>query len=226
MPSLKPLPMLMYRKIYTISVLFLFLIAGSCKKEHYPQYWIHAEVKEYTYFEKGSWWVYKEKNSGNLDTVQVVMDSMMAMKIHNNAGYASNSYLSYYASTFDPLDTMIVSSSVVVNFTVPLAYTNSTTGYSYFRTAYEGVASFFSDAQVGDTLKLVDKRLAIYRRDTASLELEGRVYTSVRVFECNVPPNNTAKLPKVVYYAKNVGVIQKELFNGEVWRLMNYSVKQ
>jgi hypothetical protein len=50
-------------------------------------------------------------------------------------------------------------------------------------------------------------------------------YTNVKIFQNLVAPSNT-KLPKELWYVKNVGVVRKELFNGEVWNLVKYTVVQ
>jgi len=32
--------------------------------------------------------------------------------------------------------------------------------------------------------------------------------------------------PQTIYYAKNIGVIKKELFNGQVWELKRYFINK
>jgi len=57
-----------------------------------------------------------------------------------------------------------------------------------------------------------------------SLEIQGRYYTEVKIFEHLTKMGEA--YPQKIYWAKHIGRIRYELFNGEVWNLKEYSIKQ
>jgi hypothetical protein len=50
---------------------FLILIFFEACKDDYPTYFVSDEVKQFGYFQKGSWWLYKDEISGQKDSAYV-----------------------------------------------------------------------------------------------------------------------------------------------------------
>ena len=86
------------------------------------------------------------------------------------------------------------------------------------------VLDFFSLKPVGYILDLSGSLKMKY--DTVrDVLVDSLPYTNVKIFQNLVTPSNH-KLPRELWYAKNVGLVRKELFNGEVWNLTKYNVVQ
>ena len=62
-------------------------------------------------------------------------------------------------------------------------------------------------------------------REIKDTTINGTPYGAVRIFENLAAPSSPTQ-PKELWYAKNIGIIRKELFNGEVWFLDRYFVTQ
>ncbi|MEZ4883290.1 MAG: hypothetical protein R3E32_01045 [Chitinophagales bacterium] len=59
---------------YLFCTLFLVSIA-SCKKELEPDLLVLEELKTYTVFPEGSWWIYEEQNTGLRDSVYIYLSN-------------------------------------------------------------------------------------------------------------------------------------------------------
>ncbi len=69
--------------------LILLIIHGCCRDQRrdisgkqcelrpdeYSYFWL-GEAKDYMYFRTGTWWVYKNTNTGLLDTISVISSSL------------------------------------------------------------------------------------------------------------------------------------------------------
>ena len=71
-----------------------------------------------------------------------------------------------------------------------------------------------------DTIILLKGELIADRID--SLTIGNEVFTKVKKFSKTRHTYNL--IPEVTYYAPNVGLIRKELFNGDVWNLKEYFI--
>ncbi len=52
----------------------------------------------------------------------------------------------------------------------------------------------------------------------------GVAYTDVKVFENLIAAHTN--LPRKLYFARGVGIIRKELFNGQNWELRRYHINR
>ncbi len=57
-----------------------------------------------------------------------------------------------------------------------------------------------------------------------SIEFNNQKFFDVKIFENKF--QEYSYQPRRTYYAKHVGLVRKELFNGEVWNLIRYQVSQ
>lgn len=65
--------------------MFLFLILNnSCRKERKPtEYHVERYLKNWMFFDTGTWWTYKEINSGTIDSQYVVRSELIQITTEN-----------------------------------------------------------------------------------------------------------------------------------------------
>ena len=81
-------------------------------------------------------------------------------------------------------------------------------------------AQFFAKNDTGSILK-INKNLK-YARFYDSLRIFNGAYLAVKKFE-NLNQKGQFQ-PKFIWYAKNVGIIKKEMFDSTIWKLKSYHI--
>jgi len=71
----------------------------------------------------------------------------------------------------------------------------------------------------GDTVKYL-KYLPHYFLTSTNL-----TFNEVKVFQNNIP-FEIDFFPKCTYWAKNIGIIRREMFDGKIWELKKFKIKQ
>ena len=87
------------------------------------------------------------------------------------------------------------------------------------------VLSFISLKPAGFIFNLSPSQKIIYKQTLDTFNVNGKSYFNVKMFEHLVAPTNL-KLPKMLWYVKNVGVVKNQLYNGQVWSLRRFNVVQ
>jgi hypothetical protein len=84
--------------------------------------------------------------------------------------------------------------------------------------------TFLYPLTVGESRRYAEDFALIYESHAEAMDINGVTYYSVMVFKHNImiQPNQAER----IFYAKNVGVIRRELFNGEVWQLKKYFINK
>ena len=191
----------------------------SCKKDPPPEkttYFMDEEFKACTIFKPGSWWVYQKDTMTPIDSVYVLKSELSTLS-PDSVDYNWQRSVMQYRSTLNNDTTTSLGDLVESSFTFYSKQMRSTAPASE-------VLDFFSLKPVGYVLELSHSLKMRY--DTVRDALVDSIpYTNVKIFENLVAPSNS-KLPRELWYVKNVGVVRKELFNGEVWNLLKYNVVQ
>ncbi len=71
---------------------------------------------------------------------------------------------------------------------------------------------------------LYGNRRTKYSDSLATYAVEGKSFNSVKVF--NMLEAGFPEAPKKMFFAKNIGIVRKEFWGGQVWNLVNYQVSQ
>jgi hypothetical protein len=192
------------------------------KDKNAPTYLMSQEFKDYTLFEEGSRWIYQLENSVEKDTViQVYREYKMIDS--RDFGYNTDQYLTRSSSSY--FKDMVITIG-------GLDYDN--VKISRLRLFYESQLLIESRCFFDNVGIKVGERFhnLIYEDFKESYKLGNITFNNVKVFNnVEIPRDENTnfsniKLPKVTYYAKNVGLIRKELWNGQVWNLVDYKVSQ
>jgi hypothetical protein len=210
----------MKKHIVLISVILLLSAnkgcTPGCNKEARPTFLLSPVFREYIIFPRGSYWIYKTSDNTQTDSVYLDFeDRFITNEIH---GYNSEFVKQgFYSSAFRP------------GF-LGVADATDTTG-NIKSTYYESVRvtegiedKVFFNGKVGEKFDLNGLLGVQYESLYDTLRVRNKLYTQVRVY--TILQQLTNSQCRKAYYAKNVGVIRKELFNGQVWELERYFINR
>lgn len=216
-------------------LILLLPLAMACKKdpplsycEEFPDDCVDVrEVKDYFYFNYGSWWVYEEENSGMRDSVYVT---------ETYSDESSVIFETWMHSTYDGYDytfwTTGVNGSVVTDNiakkaerstrvnrakTKPGDYVAEATCFLFYPVS--GLWTYSYGLQFGydNILRIEDVH--------SSFVVLGTTYGNV----VNISEEHTAieeAQPTNHYYSPNIGLVKKELIDSnQVWNLVDYHIE-
>ncbi len=219
-------------------LMFLLLIS-ACKKDPEPPVKSYCElhpdecvdvrdVKNYFYFQVGTWWVYEEENSGKRDSVYVT-------ETFSDTGSVifSTRLFSEYDGYYYRFWTTGVGSNVENNMTKkserstrvlrskgkPGDYVGEATCFLFYPTAglwtytngggYIGYGNKLEVEEVFENYLVVDESY----QNVVKMSEE---YTVVEESQ-----------PTIHYYCPNVGLIKKELLDSnQIWNLVDYHIEK
>lgn len=209
-----------------LSTIFLMIVCSgnvcTCRKSPpKPQYVMSQEFKDYTLFKNGSWWVYNRANSTDTDTMTVIKRDV-EIADPSYISYKWEQYLLHLKSTYYKNDTIILLGDV----SSPLDFDTDYSRYLYSTSFSSFLITFFSNKPLKYRLSLYDNMETEYREFHNSITLNGITYNNVKVFEIFSRVPIDQRLPRVIHYAKNIGIVRKELWNGQVWNLVKQNVVQ
>jgi hypothetical protein len=211
------------RYLFLIGVI---LFSVSCKKNPpldplFGPYHFTQEFKDYNIFQNNSKWIYQRENSQDKDTV---LQEVTQFEIVDGISSCYCNYEYYIArqksSFFNDISIII---GRVGKF-IP------SQDYDYAEMLYEGMmnnltVTFQTPMEVGGTNEIIINEFITYKAFYPAYTIEGKEYKDVKVFEVNISRADK-RLPRRTYYAKNVGIIRRELWNGQVWNLIHHEAKQ
>jgi len=189
------------------------MVLFACEKETEPlaqTLYMDKDFTENNYFKAGSLWVYT-KDSSSRDTVRVISSEY---SLKDSADFSWQALTSRYSSSFDK-DTVVLKSGFIRSSS------------TFYITETKGVTEalhFFSLKPPGYILDL-SPSLKMRYREVKDTSVNGELYSAVRIFE-NLSPATNGRQAKELWFARNAGLVRKELFNGEVWTLDSLSVQQ
>lgn len=193
-----------------------FLVSScclSCRDDSAPTYLMDQDFKDYTLFPVGSYWIYSENASQEYDSVYLYQQEIRineSQKIHS---YNYEQFDQSLGSTFFR-DTLVGGSSIE-------RYKGEDKYCLYAERYLSNFVvtnlQFFNKISAGSTLDFADDSQVKYIGEFNSFIGDGIERQNVRVFENLIQTDD--RLPKKIYYAKGIGVVRKELFNGQTWNL-------
>jgi hypothetical protein len=222
----------------TITLAFAFgIFFGGCKPDGPTPvedlgFFPLGEIKEYHYFQPGSWWVYKNMISGELDTVVMARSNIDTIPVGNNIRKFSYEDITYTTTSI----------TLKENYRhyrrYPMSAEPIDWKYFYYilrsrisdKNGFEGIQDVFispDDISYGYADIILIENL-----DTLSLN-SGIIVHNVKVFETDFEGDGSwDSYPTKYYWAKNVGLVKPEkcdmdkitLLDG--WELIEYEITQ
>jgi hypothetical protein len=174
------------------------------------------EFKSYAVLPKGSYWIFEEVSTKEIDSVYLYKADVQMKNGESKLGYNYERIVAgFYCSRVD---------DSIRHFSYPER------GDQKFYQLVEIWLSdfinastiFFDPSEIGAELHYAEDFRTTYAAHFNELTIGGRVYNDVRVYSHNVQyyPNQSKK----IYFAKNVGIVKRELYNGEVWEVVRYNI--
>jgi hypothetical protein len=216
-------------KIYlSLTLLIIGFLGTKCRKDNTPPptYYLPQEIKDYMYFQPGTYWVYKDSASGVLDSVTVTeanseMFTDMFDPPANKISHIEERFTVKTFSNYENIEYFYngkVIGGIDCNQNNVCAYVEREKIISGIPDeGYNNVLIYpFNIGLAGGTYTTISNKYD-------SLLVEGKYYKGVVEFYCslNYTENNQ---PTYFYIAKNYGVIRKKIwvYNGSLgfweWR--------
>ncbi|MFN0204511.1 MAG: hypothetical protein ACKVTZ_23535 [Bacteroidia bacterium] len=192
-------------------------VLGGCKKP-IPEFYFSEEFKAYTQFQVGSYWVFRDSISGEIDTVK--------WKESQTHFWLYQPWAEELPSCgYDKIKSEFLSNTLS-NFWFISAATCE--GYQLYEN--QGIPVFFINnpdyadkaSQVGDVGYSLQKTTYINYFD--SLKIKDKSFQEVRTFL--IDGSRFDEINLKYYWAKNVGLIKFMQKDSSVWELINYKVSQ
>lgn len=191
-----------------------------------------GEIKDYHYFQPGSWWVYKNMITGDLDTVVMARRKIDTIPVGNNIRKFSYEDITYTTTSI----------TLKENYRhyrrYPMSAEPIDWKYFYYisrsrisdKNGFEGIQDVFISPD--DISYGYADIIFIENLDTLSLNSGILVY-KVKVFETDFEGDGSwDSYPAKYYWAKNIGLIKREKLDTdkitllEGWELIDYEITQ
>lgn len=214
-------------------ILITLIVVVSCRKddeipycEEFPNDCVDVrEVKDYFYFNYGSWWVYEEENSGKRDSVYVTETSndptSVLFETWLYSSYDEYSYI-YFTKGVRPEVKNNIAKKSVKSTTVycakgkPGDYIGEGECFLFYP-----IPNLWSYSYGG--VGITNNKVRIDSVFSSYSVLEENYYDVVSVFEEHTIVEESQ--PTMHYYSPNIGLIKKELLDSnQIWNLVDYHI--
>ncbi len=208
-------------EILAAIVLFTVCSGSKCKDKTRFNYMLTQQMKDYTLFKTNSYWVYQLEGSGTTDSVNVFkVDIGLAMPSqldHNYENFAIQCRSSH-------LNENVIISGFAAS---PSFYDSDFLKFGYSGSLGTDIVAYFTKKSKGYKFVLFPAHETEYKDSLASTTIGSKTYNKVMVFEVTATnPPSDQRLPKKIYHAANIGIVRKELYNGQIWNLIRHQVSQ
>jgi hypothetical protein len=208
------------KKILLFFLLVPFLFKCSCQKDKvYPTYYIDQEFKDYCVFPVGSYWVYEDSASKAIDSISVFLSEISIMKKNNKQSYNSENFTLKTARTYTNDTTFAF--GYHYSFQGDCYVLNEGVIFNYTRTDF---AKFFSIKDTGYVLNSSECSILKHESNLDSIIINANKYYNIKVFTNIFFPNPPYAEENRIFHSRKVGVIRRELHNGQVWNLIRYHI--
>ena len=215
----------------TLNTIFIcVLIIGvfvQCRKdpripfcEEFPDQCVEiTTIKDHFYFDVGTYWVYEEENSGMIDS-QWVSKSFT----NENEGWFNYTVESSISEYYQRFWTVILS-DLYISGLVPKEETSA-----YVKRSKSKAGGFVGESyisiffpMIGDSVGNFGGKLKIDTIHPKYTNVNNDYDEVLKISELKTITEN--KQPTIHYYAKDVGLIKKELIDSnQVWNLIRYNI--
>lgn len=220
---------------------FLLVFFSGCRKKN-PElisgaYYLPKEVKDYTLFMPGTYWIYQDSISGIEDSVYVINYSGGIDTIDINSDNSGKEIVEYFGyetkRTYDNA-TFYYSSNTSFFFKCiesdekrPCFWTNRDKYYpgNYIGGGFCFLYDFYIGFSSYTSLNSNHSRIEIIKKYDSML-LNGIIYSSVIQYNDNKNISENDNRTSF-YFSKNIGIIRKELLDSnQTWNLIRYNIVQ
>ncbi len=205
------------KKLFLLSLLTVSLTAMWCKKSD-PTYYtpLSQEFLSYFAFPKGSWWVYKEINTGAIDSIYVERFNIENQSDPKGGGGNAQSLIYYLNGGKYKSYGGAGGGKSNTSDTVEYIYVESYYGINGFTYSAQRFLYPTWPGKLGTDIYIL--------KHFDSTNIQGNFYHEVYV---TAYTSQSYQDPiKSEYYCKNVGVIRREFYDGTIWELTKYHLNK
>ena len=192
-------------------ILILFLFTGGCC-QHAETYSVPESFKQYFYFPEGSYWVYKNQSEA-YDTLTLLSTDSRIENMHSEScDKYEKITINYNSSNFSKINLSTTYISFFMLCELNKNYFTELTDFAKYTNGEQKAQSCSSDIEwwIEDTIVVNNKN-----------------YYDVVVNKTTsfIPPS-ISDFPIKGFYKENIGLIKRELQNGEIWELIDYKINK
>jgi len=214
-------------------ILFLLLLncVFSCKKDPtYPDERISVPqvLLDYGYFQKGTYWIYQDSTSLDIDSVYVTSSQQSTFITTPDPSRPYHGYFGTYdvysKSSFDGMQ-YHYSVETATSFNGPCGIVEDRMNNMNYGTETWLMTDYFVSGQTFLSDPSYTYAAVVYENQYDSLKVLNTYFKNVMLFRDgkNATQNNSVTN---TYIAKNIGIIRKEYLNfHEVWNLIRYHIQ-
>jgi hypothetical protein len=207
------------KKKFLFFLLVPFLFKCSCQKDKvYPTYYMDQEFKDYCVFPVGSYWVYEDSASKSIDSISVYRSEISMIEKSNKHSYNYEQFFmgTTRSSTTDTTFAYGLPSYSQDKFYVYREGFNNSFLYDYVK--------FFSIKDTGYVLGYSETSTLKYDSNSDSTVINNKKYYRIMKFSNLFSSNPPYAEEKRIFYSSKIGIIRRELRNGQVWNLIRYHI--
>lgn len=185
---------------------WLLIIGANCKKEK-PTYYMPQEFKDYVMFPEGSYWIYEDSITKNIDSISLYKTNMLVKD--DDHVYCICKYETItqeFHSSF--------SNNIFLRYIEPFL-ADFENKYAFYLNSMSGYIFIFPQSSFGDPFKYKYFNYII---------INDTIYESVHVFERKMQGEDIL----IHYFVKHIGIIKRKIITTDndtiVWELKNYHI--
>jgi len=194
--------------------LLMIFFLGSCCKDA-ETFMVPENFKQYFYFPIGSWWVYKNQNNA-YDTVTIsYVESKIVKENPEGCIEYEEITIKYQSSQFG---TLRITSNRIYDFFTLCEYTSP----HYYFTELTDFGTYTNGEQKAQSCS---SEIEWWIEDTVIINNKNYYDVVVNKTTSFIPPSIT-DFPIKGYFKENIGLVKRELQNGEIWELVDYKINK
>jgi hypothetical protein len=210
----------MKKLVFSFFIIFLTFLLQNCgpKEDTRPTIYMDQTSIDYCVFDAGSWWVYEEVITGELDTIKVTYVNRYLLDDDEKYSVKRDGYGSKYTST----KYKKLSSRCGVSIS-KLEDINSIEYFGEFPYLYDDLcftnsidSSYKIDYYSGQKIQFWDS--------LNQIKIGKHEFKDIRIFENSIGLYSSYQ--KTIYWARHVGKIKIKRADGTTWNLIDFKVSQ
>jgi hypothetical protein len=202
---------------------------GSCDEEYYRK--TFGEMKSYFWAKEGSYWIYKNTQTGDLDTqtcTSFYFDSIKVRGTFNNTKYKVLEYDKLARTTYSSFNMTFISDESINVSPDSRSFNNGVNKIDRSTSSSNGYITAFMHPFIDGYGSSTGSSITRFIGLDSTLSIQGKTYYNVAKFELDEDDiwYNNANYPNTVYYwAKDVGLIKRwNKTDNYSWELMQYNI--
>ena len=195
--------------------LFLLVFCLACTKPHLikPTMYLSQDIKDYTDFKAGSYWIYQDTiNPGHVDSIVLISHNQVVQPAMDGSD-GQGPYEKFTDTLWSSIDGKFMANGSGMLNDYHVQYPQWPNDETTYLTPISG--AIYDEWGNTRLVAAID-----------SLKLDGKLYRRVKEFRVDPQIGYKVVSPITdIFWAQNLGVVQKTV-SGNTWQLIRYHVAQ